>query len=455
MNLKKLAIFIFTTFFTLNTFAAATRGYSLKRHNILVEYVPQNYGVLLYYVDLEGKKTPVLDTINFGISSFTGVVIDQNYYNLKTSGDVTGVPELTERTLAITYNIAKKITLKITYSVPKKNILNVQYEIKSIDGVRHNVGVKSIYDTCLGEWNGVSMFTEAKSKIDSEYIINDFTNHKALTSTDGATRIKFFMDKDFGKNAYKAVIASKTFFETDSFESSFTEGRSFNTVLNYNNSSVGFFFKSRVIDKNKSAKFNQQIEFFQFKIAPKKTVADDNMDKRIQRYEEDEEATNEITEEYEFDIENEVIESNEELANKSEEIIKESHNQEVTLREDKKDEETSFKEEIISDNREIQPPMPGPTLPDEERGAIEQNAENSTSQTSSNAEALSPTPVEQTSTVEAETVQVKKTVDKERAMEIINRIQSLEDDGTNTNRVEIIQLQAELNQILKELEEAR
>ena len=42
-----------------------------------------------------------------------------------------------------------------------------------------------------------------------------------------------------------------------------------------------------------------------------------------------------------------------------------------------------------------------------------------------------------------------KTVDRQRALEIINRIKNLEDSGKNTDRREIMQLQRELTEILK------
>ena len=45
----------------------------------------------------------------------------------------------------------------------------------------------------------------------------------------------------------------------------------------------------------------------------------------------------------------------------------------------------------------------------------------------------------------------KPKVNKERALEIINRIKNLEEDGSNTNHSEIIELQIELDEIIRRL----
>lgn len=382
MTLKKLSVFVLVLSFAVSAFAAKDTT-QFKKDNILVEYVPHNGGVFLYYVDDDGKKTPVLDTVDYGTSSFVGVLIDKNYFNIRTSGGVAYKCEAKEDRLSVIYNIAKKVQLTVTYTVPQKNLLNIKYDLKNLDGTEHSVSLKSIFDTSLGEWNGTLFSTESKQKIKSEYIITDYQKHKTLTSSDGEIGIRFMMDKDFDKYAYKTVIAAKPFFETDSFDSYFVEGRGFNTVLSYNNSCVGFFFKSRVLKKDKDISFSQRIEFSKAIITSFKEIEDES---DLPKFEENE---------------NEAVKADEKT--------------EVILPDQTSVDSTTKKEEVVSVEQEIDY-----------------------------------TPVFENISAKDSTVEKPvKTVDRQRALEIINRIKNLEDSGKNTDRREIMQLQRELTEILK------
>lgn len=382
MTLKKLSVFVLVLSFAVSAFAVKDIT-QFKKDNILVEYVPHNGGVFLYYIDDDGKKTPVLDTVDYGTSSFVGVLIDKNYFNIRTSGGVAYKCEVKEDRLSVIYNIAKKVQLTVTYTVPQKNLLNIKYDLKNLDGTEHSVSLKSIFDTSLGEWNGTLFSTESKQKIKSEYIITDYQKHKTLTSSDGEIGIRFMMDKDFEKYAYKTVIAAKPFFETDSFDSYFVEGRGFNTVLSYNNSCVGFFFKSRVLKKDKDISFSQRIEFSKAIITSFKEIEDES---DLPKFEENE---------------NEAV---------------------------KADEKT---EVILPDQTSVDS-----TTKNEESVSVEQE--------------IDYTPVfENISAKDSPVEKPVKTVDRQRALEIINRIKNLEDSGKNTDRREIMQLQRELTEILK------
>ena len=382
MTLKKISVFVLVLSFAVSAFAAKDTT-QFKKDNILVEYVPHNGGVFLYYIDDDGKKTPVLDTVDYGTSSFVGVLIDKNYFNIRTSGGVAYKCEVKEDRLSVVYNIAKKVQLTVTYTVPQKNLLNIKYDLKNLDGTEHSVSLKSIFDTSLGEWNGTLFSTESKQKIKSEYIITDYQKHKTLTSSDGEIGIRFMMDKDFEKYAYKTVIAAKPFFETDSFDSYFVEGRGFNTVLSYNNSCVGFFFKSRVLKKDKDISFSQRIEFSKAIITSFKEIEDES---DLPKFEENE---------------NEAVKADEKT--------------EVILPDQTSVDSTTKKEESVSVEQEIDY-----------------------------------TPVfENISAKDSPVEKPVKTVDRQRALEIINRIKNLEDSGKNTDRREIMQLQRELTEILK------
>lgn len=391
MTSRKIFLFILSLFLSFGIFAAERK--QLKKNNILVEYVPYNGGVFLSYVDAKNRKTPVIDTVDYANSSFIGVAVDKKYYNLRTSGGVKYECEVDENSLSVIYTIQKNVVLTVTYTVPHKNILNIKYTIKNKDSNEHQISIKSVFDTILGEWNGSYFSTESKAKIKSEYIITDFQKHKALTSSDGITGIRFMMDKDFAKYAYKTVIAAKPFFESDVFDGHFQEGRGFNTVLSYNNACVGIFFKTRTLKADKEVSFNHRIEFAQAVITSFTKLEDEDDDEnRI--YHEDNAGEGEV-------------QPAPEVKKEEPEVISASEN-------------------IVP---EVQPAVKEPEP--------------------------APEPIFEQITVQEEVNQKveKQQVNREYALSLINRIKALEDDGKNTDRAELLQLQSELNAILKQLKD--
>lgn len=411
MTVRKFSFVLLSLLLSFSLYAQSKAGKnSFKKDNILVEYVPVNGGVNLFYVNDKNQKFSVLDNVDFGKSSFTGVQIDKTYFNMKTSGGVTPSVKIDDNSLSITYRIGNKIELCQTYTVPEKNILNIRYTIRNVSKDEHTVSVKSIFDTCLGEWNGTPFSTESKQKINNEYIITNFQKHKSLTSTDGVTGIRFRMDKKFENIAYKCVVAAKPFFENDSFDNHFVEGRGFNTVLSYNNACVGFFFKSRTIKPDAESAFDQRIEFAQAVITSFKKIEDDNEDEKNHRF---------------------IEEENEENA-KSVEVIK---NPSV--------EESSSTVPAVSDNIEKQTDAkPVETV---ESITTVENAEQN--------ESVSMPGNQQPVFEQIGAVKEKKNIDRAYARELIAKIKSLEDSGENTSRQEIVKLQSELNEILRQLKD--
>lgn len=384
MNIRKKIMLLFIIGLSFNSSAQnkTTNKNYFNQGNIFIEYVGHNGGVLLYYFDSNGKKIPVLDTVDFGKSSFIGMLVDKNYFNLKTSGGVSNTYSVTQDFVEIKYNVGKKIELTVTYTVAKDNELNIKYSIKNIDKVKHTVGLKSVFDTLLGEWNGTPFFTEDNKKIDRECIITNFNKNEVLTSTDGVTSIRFLMNNNFDKYVYKTVIAAKSFFETDNFENQFIAGRSFNTVLGYNNACVGFFFKSKKLQPEQEFEFIQKIEFIQIK-----SNSPNDYPKIV----------DEIPEFEQEGLETEEIKKSEEILLDNSKLYSYQNNS------------NDDSENINLDNENLQT----------------SNLEN-------------PEPKVQ-----------KKEIDKEYVLELIERIRKLEDDGKNTNRLELMRLHAELNEVIK------
>ena len=167
MSKKKVfSILLFTLAF--NLFSAENQNI-LRKGNIFLEYIDLTSSVLIYYENSRGVKTPVIDTIDYGNSSFIGISVDNRYYNLKTSGGINYSFALECDSLTVSYDVGKKIMLDVIYTIQDDNVLSINYVVKNFDSKDHAVSLKSVFDTVLGEEKGGIYSTAIKSDINSEY----------------------------------------------------------------------------------------------------------------------------------------------------------------------------------------------------------------------------------------------------------------------------------------------
>lgn len=378
--MKKVLVLISILFLSAVSFAKGiSEADAIKNGIVAVEYVPYNGGVFMYAENVNKKYVPLLDTIDYAASSFIGVAVDKNYYNLRNSGGVKYDCSIEDNVLTIVYNIKNQIQLTVTYKINKKNIIDVKYTIKNLETVKHSVSVKSVFDTILGEGKGGSYLTAAKNRINSEYIISDFAKHKYITSTDGKIAIRFLFDEKYQKYAYKTVVAAKPFFDTSVFEGRFVEGRGFNTVLSYNNSCIGCFFRTLKLNGDEEKVLEQKIEVLRNEFAVSEEDSDDDF-----------------------------IMSN--------------------------GDEGNYGGAEIKSNADI----------------VEKKNNESESDSESEKVSEKETALEEKSDFEAEIEAVEEYSD-EYVRELIEKINSLDDNGANTSAEEIEKLQKELNSVMHQL----
>ena len=397
---KKIVLFI--AMLPLFSVFAGTKKDSLvlAKKNVMVEYVPYNSGVLLYYSDPNDKayaKVPVIDTLDYANSSYIGIAVDKRFYNVHNTSGITYSYSNDGDTLTVNYQIKKQILLSVEYTISSKNILSIKYHVKNIDSDAHSVMLKSVFDTIFEEFNGGFYSTESKKKIKSEYIISDFDRHQYIESSNKVVSIRFLLDENFSKYAYKAVVAAKPYFESDIFEGRFVEGRGFNTVLSYNNSAIGFFFKTLKLNAGEEKTFVQRILFFKTEFA----FPDDL----------DEEPEQNVFVDGESDSENET--------------------------------QSAVTKFVPVDNAADYKPGVPSAVEDDEEGVVDIKTEVKTP--------VSVSKPEQDNAV----TEARRNALKKEASSLIDRIEKLDDDGANTDQAEVMRLQAQLDQILRQLKELK
>ena len=405
---KKLVLFI-ALLPLFSVFAQSKKASTvLAKKNVIVEYVPYNSGILLYYSDPQDKayaKVPVIDTVDYANSSFIGVSVDKRFYNVHNTSGITYSYTNDGNTLSVSYQIKKQVLLTVEYTISSKNILSIKYHVKNIDSQPHSVMLKSVFDTIFEEFNGGYYSTETKNKIKSEYIISDFDRHQYIESSNKVVSIRFLLDENFSKYAYKAVVAAKPYFESDIFEGRFVEGRGFNTVLSYSNSAIGFFFKTLKLNAGEEKTFVQRILFSKTEF-PIPEDLDDEPELNVYV-----DGDSDSTDLSGFTSETGTV-----------------TNPGVTKFVPVENASDYRTDKPVTEEKEEEKVTEAPVKTSAEEASVKTEVENKMS---------------------AE----RKKAHKKEAASLIDRIEKLEDDGSNTDQAEVMRLQAQLEQILRQLKE--
>ena len=125
MNKKKL-ILLTCAFFLSASLFSQTAVTVINEQNVQIEYSPLNDSVFLYYLDSRGKKTPVIDLVEYAYSTFVGVLIDGKYYNIKQSSGIDTKVNVEENTLVVQNAIANKVSVDIYYKIKKPLHLSIK-----------------------------------------------------------------------------------------------------------------------------------------------------------------------------------------------------------------------------------------------------------------------------------------------------------------------------------------
>ena len=407
------------------------------KDNISLEYSKFSNSIFINIYNTKGKKVPILDTVEYGKSSYIGVQIDKNYYNLKDSRfvDVTCTNE--EDAFILDYNVSKKVLVSVRYELKENNILQISYTIKNIDKKIHTVTLKSIFDTIISERKNFAFSTDLKKKIDLEYIIYDFKRHKYIASTDKNIGMAFVLNDGVEKYINKVVIAAKSYLALDGFDNSYIEGRGFNTVYSYRNSSVGFFFNRVTLAQDKEKTYAQSIKV---DVNDYSFVEDSLLDEEY--YLEEENDTQDL-------IYNKPVQKSSKNSSISNPYS--SDNKSLDTKNDfadKKTTEATTSKTANKTNNDLHETLDVSEAANAKNASLdEQNISSSENAPFTNLAQTESTNTQEEQNKLQQQKEQEKRILKQRALKIIERINAINPDGSNIERIEVYNLQQELNQI--------
>ena len=248
----------------------AFENFSVSRGIVKIQSVMENGSVLLF-IENDGRKKdpwmPVVEQRDLGESNYISLFVDGVECRLEKSGKIACSFESGSDFVTITYKIKKLAEVKANYVISSRNFVGdadcilVSYSILNCDKKKHDFALKAVYNTILGESRAAHFKTPSNAVVASEYFFQPSPSDNWVITSDGMRALCFSLYGDEITPPASVAMANKNIIEASRPESVFVDGRSFTSVLAYNNSSLALFWEKFSLPPESEILYSYKINF--------------------------------------------------------------------------------------------------------------------------------------------------------------------------------------------------
>lgn len=351
------------------------------------------FGISVY--DDENKAYPVLSTGDEFTKSGFSLKAGNKIYKLLTNKQVSSEVANSANGMTIIYTVdcVAKVSVQFemisTIENADADVLKVTSTIENT-GTRNDVfALKAIFDTVLGESAKYHFYDDNNKPVRSELAIRDASKYPYITSKNNNTTAQFLLYGADISPLQMVALANYSTLEKATWEPEMASYRSFDTLMSYNNSGMALVWPDVKLSPEKKASFVFYMTFSTGEMKPSGVAYIKHLDKNLPKTEVQK-----------------VEDKDDELA-----VITENSTEEKN------------QENLV-------------TVIEDDKNLIDDFTQN----------------VEPASQVKFDVSNLtKEQLSPEYIQKLIDRINALEEDSSSVNRNELLELNAELDAILKNL----
>lgn len=212
----------------------------------------------LYAVPENLKAVPLLASYDSFASSYFSVRIGNKVYRLNRENGVKSEARRTPYGAQMAYTINSKAQIVVDFSflpsiASSSRVDMLRVTIYTINLSKHiqSFAIKGVFDTQLGE-NTLSHFSTASERnINTERQFLDMKDQIWVRSENEKAAIQFLLNGKGISNTQVVTMANKDVLENSSWIPQAQEGKSFSSVISYNNSALSVNWKTAYLDPMK------------------------------------------------------------------------------------------------------------------------------------------------------------------------------------------------------------
>ncbi|MBR1722057.1 MAG: hypothetical protein IJ727_06195 [Treponema sp.] len=261
--LRRLTAILLFVLFVFSSLSAESEKDILHDGYLGVDYSPESYSTLsgttfrmeffgksgtfkIYGVSGEGKEKPLLSGADYADTSGFLLRVGGVVYRLNKDKRVLRELRRLDESVQLSYTVDDALRLIVDFSScsshedSKSDVIKVTSYVINLTGDSHDVGLKGIFDTCLGEVSSVHFHTDAGTKIRNErsFSMEDMHRERAVISSDGDFTFQFVLDGLKVTPVSYIGFANVDELYRMSWEAPFRKGRGFTNARSYDNSAM-------------------------------------------------------------------------------------------------------------------------------------------------------------------------------------------------------------------------
>jgi len=245
----------------------AGQDVALQKGLVRMETVGSSGAVLFYVVN--GKKVyPAVETKNYGESTYISLYVENREYRLNKKGNCDFHFEVDDNSITEIFTVKDVAELKAVYTISKmdpqdelENSVRVKYSLKNLTGKTRAFVLKAVYNLCLGENRKAHFSSALKSDIGGEYVIFPSQDESWIISSDSQNAVELIVYGEGVTPPRKAAVANKDAIESSTPATTFVPGKSFDSLLSYNNSSLALYWNAVELGEKDAANYSYKINF--------------------------------------------------------------------------------------------------------------------------------------------------------------------------------------------------
>lgn len=218
-------------------------------------------------INQKDKHIPVLSTANEYTSTNLQLKTGRKIYKLISDANVKYSVLKTKNVMTVIYEIENVAEVKANFSFIQSSLesevdtLKVTYTITNLGTRKDDFALKSIYDTVLGETTQTHFYTSGNNPVKSEVMYRTMQNQKWVVSKNDLAAVQFLFDGGDTTPIEILALANYSTLSKNLWEPDMLSYRAFDTVLSYNNSSIGVIWPSEKLQPKKSMTITHYISF--------------------------------------------------------------------------------------------------------------------------------------------------------------------------------------------------
>ncbi|MFC1237953.1 hypothetical protein E4N71_09900 [Treponema vincentii] len=197
---------------------------------------PKTGNFCLYHSKAENAREyePLYDDRSQSSVNIYSVLFNGEIFHLNNKSGKKIIISQSKDEITVTFQISMDFLATQTFSfVPSKQrstgkLLKVVTEIQNISGAIANVGLKAVFDTSLGEKNLIPLYTDLRSEIGAELMLQPvLEKDSVIFSADRGYACLFFLRNEYMTTPSAVYIANWERLVTKRWLPSYISGRSF------------------------------------------------------------------------------------------------------------------------------------------------------------------------------------------------------------------------------------